>query len=86
MDSVYNYRNSKGKEMSVLRFTIRQARTHAGLTQEEMAQRLGINRSTYIRIEKDMSRATVAQIRRIVQVTGIPADCLLLDEDPAQAG
>lgn len=68
-----------------MQFTIRQARTHAGLTQEEMARELGVNRSTYIKIEKDVSRATVAQIQRIIQITGIPAASFSLGGDSAQA-
>lgn len=62
-----------GKELNGLRFTIRQARTHAGLTQEAMARELGIDRGTYLRLEKDQSRATMAQLDRISRVTGIPA-------------
>lgn len=56
-----------------MRFTIRQARTHAGLTQAEMARELGVERTTYIRLEKDQSRVTMGQLDRISRVTGIPA-------------
>ena len=53
-------------------FTIKQARTHAGLTQADMAKQLNIDRSTYIKLEKDVSRATVGQINLISKITGIP--------------
>ncbi len=63
-----------------MKFTIRQARTHADLTQAEIAKSLGIDRSTYIRIEKDVSRATVGQINLISKITGIPiSDIFLLN-------
>lgn len=55
-----------------MQFTLRQARTYAGLTQAEMAQNLSIDRGTYMRIEKDPSMATVRQINEIAHITGIP--------------
>ena len=61
-----------------MRFTLKQARLHAGLTQVEMAKKLEIDRTTYIKIEKDVSRATVGQISRISQVTGIPFASIFL--------
>jgi len=64
-----------------LRFTLRQARTHAGMTQAEMAGALHIDRSTYIKIEKDVSRATVGQIHQIARVTGIPVADIFLTAD-----
>ena len=59
-------------------FTIRQARNYVGLTQEKMAKILNIDRSTYIRIEKDVSLATVGQLRKISTVTGIPIEQIFL--------
>ena len=70
-------------------FTLRQARTHAGMTQAEMAGVLKIDRSTYIKIEKDVSRATVGQIHKISRATGVPvadifltADSTIVEEEP----
>lgn len=62
-------------------FTIKQARQYAGFTQREMARRLKIDRSTYIRIEHDVSRATVAQITQISRETGVPMRCIFLQEN-----
>lgn len=64
-----------------MQFTIKQARTHAGLTQAQMAKALGVDRSTYIKIEHDVSRATVGQIHCISKVTGIPILQIFLTED-----
>lgn len=61
-----------------MRFTIRQARAHAGLTQSEVAKSLGIDRGTYIKIEKDPSRATICQINRISEMTGISVGDIFL--------
>lgn len=61
-----------------MQFTVKQARTYAGLTQEELANALEIARCTYSHIEKDPSRATVHQLNRIAEVTGIPVEYIFL--------
>lgn len=62
----------------MLQFTLRQARTHAGLTQADVANCLGIDRGTYIRMEKDPQRATIRQINQISGLTGIPVRDIFL--------
>lgn len=61
-----------------MQFTIKQARNLRGMTQADMAEKLGIDRSTYIKIEKDVSRATVGQVNRIAAITEIPIENLIL--------
>lgn len=61
-----------------MQFTIKQARNLRGMTQADMAEKLGIDRSTYIKIEKDVSRATVGQVNRIAAITEIPVENLIL--------
>lgn len=61
-----------------MQFTIKQARKYAGLTQADVAKTLGIDRSTYVKIEKNVSRATVGQISMIARRTGIPANDIIL--------
>lgn len=61
-----------------MRFTIKQARAYAGLTQAEISDRIGIHRSTYIKIENDPSSATLGQLAKISEVTGIPIDQFFL--------
>lgn len=63
-----------------MQFTIRQARVHSGMTQKQMADQLGIDRSTYLRLEKDVSRATVGQVNKIAAVTGIAVADIFLGE------
>lgn len=55
-----------------MQFTIKQARTYAGLTQEQTAKAMGICRHRYMKIEKDQNEATVAELNNISQITGIP--------------
>ena len=61
-----------------MQFTLRQARAHAGLTQEAVANSLGIDRGTYLKMEKDPQRATVRQINIISELTGIPIEAIFL--------
>ena len=46
-------------------FTVKQARQYAGFTQREMAEKLGISRDTYRKIEQSPEDATVATAKRI---------------------
>lgn len=55
-----------------MKYTVRQARNLKGLTQLEMAKLMGISRDTYIKIESDPTRSTVAQASRISEITGVP--------------
>lgn len=61
-----------------MEFTIKQARLHAGMTQEAMANALEVDRGTYAKIEKDPLKATVRQIKKISDVTGIPISNIFL--------
>lgn len=48
--------------------TLKEAREEAGLSQQEMANELGISRPTYAKIENDPSEASVMQARRICEI------------------
>jgi len=60
-------------------FTVKQARQYAGFTQDQMAEKLGISRSSYIYLEKHPDRATVAQAKSISAITGIDFDNLFFE-------
>lgn len=57
-------------------FSIKQARQMAGFTQVQMAEKLGINRDTYRRIEAKPESATILQGRKIADITGISFDSI----------
>ena len=61
-----------------MQFSLEQARKYAGMTQKEVADGLHIDRSTYIKIEKDINRATIGQITQFCKLTGIPVSNLIL--------
>ena len=57
-------------------YTVKLARIAAGLKQVEMAEKMGISRDTYRKIEKDPEEATVAQAKQIAEITGIPVGAI----------
>lgn len=61
-----------------MQFTVKQARKYAGLNQDKVADFLEISRSTYIRLENDVSNFTLAQIGKISEITGVPIRDLIL--------
>lgn len=62
-------------------FTMKQARRYAGLTQVQMAEKLGISRSSYIWLEAHPERTTINQARAISEITGIALDDIFFVND-----
>ena len=56
---------------------IRQARTKAGLTQEQTAERLKISQLHFGRLERGERPASLEQLARIAQVLGVTTPSLL---------
>lgn len=50
--------------------TIREVRVEAGITQQQMADKLGISRQQYANYEAHPERVTIEQARRICAVLG----------------
>lgn len=50
---------------------IKRARLRAGLTQEQLAQRVGVAHATVSRWERGVSRPYTSQFNRISQATGV---------------
>lgn len=65
-----------------MQFTIKQARKYGGLTQEQAALALGVCRHRYMKIEKDQSEATVAELNCLSRITGIPLRDFILELNP----
>lgn len=62
-----------------MQFTVKQARKYAGLTQAEAAEKIGICRHRYMKIEKNPDDATVAELNRLSHITGIPLRDFILE-------
>lgn len=64
-------------------YTIKQVRRLAELSQDEMAKAMGYTtRDPYRRIEKHPEKATVAQIKKICEITGIPISMITINGAP----
>lgn len=48
--------------------SLKEAREEAGYTLQEMADKLGVSRPTYTRIEAHPDKATIAQAKRICEI------------------
>lgn len=62
---------------------LRQARERALLTQEQLAQRAGVAKSTVNRIEQGLQEARISTVRRLAEALGVTAAELTADERPA---
>ena len=61
-----------------MQFTFEQARKYAGLTQDQMAERLNLSKSAYIALEKNMGRARVSQVLQIADAAGLSVEDIFL--------
>ncbi len=50
--------------------SIRQVREEAGITQQQMADKLGVSRQQYANYEQHPERVTIEQARRICAILG----------------
>lgn len=68
--------------------TIREARTRAGLSQRELAARVGFSQPVIAAYESGRNQPTVAQLDRIVRAAGFTLDLGLrrIGPDPNAAG
>lgn len=55
-------------------YTVRQSRMLAGITQNAIAEKLGIHPQTYSKMEKQPDHMTIAQAQRFAQIVGVPLD------------
>lgn len=57
--------------------TLEMARAKIGLTQEELAKKLGINRNTYAKYEKYKSSMRIDMAQKFSSIVGISIDNLI---------
>lgn len=57
-------------------FTMKQARKYAGYTQMEMAKKMNMDRSTYIKLENNPDRMTIERAKMFADITGISYDSI----------
>lgn len=67
--------------MSINVMTLERARKNVGLTQQDMADELGVSRPTYAKIEANPDTATVLQAKRICEVLSRPYERIFFRRD-----
>lgn len=66
--------------MEELKITLAAARVNAGLTQQEVAKKLKISRSTIINWENGKSKPSFASLQSLSSLYNIPANYIFLDK------
>lgn len=66
--------------------TLKQARLCAEVNQSELAKAIGVSRYTYMQIEKNPDRATVAQAKAISSFLKVPYDEIFFGKNSALSG
>ena len=62
-------------------FSVKQARQYAGLTQVEVAEKLGISRDSYRKIEVYPETASISIAKKFSEIVGIPIDKIFFAEN-----
>ena len=62
-----------------MKLSLKQARVGAGLTQEQMAERLGVTNITYLTYEKEPKKMRVDRLLTFSKVTGVDISMLKLE-------
>jgi transcriptional regulator with XRE-family HTH domain len=63
---------------------LRQARLRAGLTQQQLAERLGTSQSVIARWESGKARPTLANLERVVRACGLELRLEIAEADPGE--
>ena len=66
------------EERMELKISLAAARVNAKLTQEELADKLGVNKSTVISWESGKSEPKLSQVQLISELSGIPMDFIFV--------
>lgn len=64
--------------MSLERITIKVARTIAGLSQQKLAEKMGVSRDTVAKWEADKMGISGKNLQRLCEVTGFKAEDIIL--------
>ena len=64
--------------MDEFKISLPAARVNAGLSQIELAEKMGVSRSTIINWEAGKTKIGVAQLHYFCEVCGVPEECIFL--------
>ena len=63
-----------------LKINLAACRTNAGMSQNEWAKELGVSEKTIWNWETGKSEPTLNNLRKISELSGIPLDCIFIEE------
>ena len=66
------------EEKMDLQISLAAARVNAGLTQEEVAKKMGVTKNTVVAWEKGSSEPKISQARKLSEIYGIPLNYIFL--------
>ena len=64
-----------------MKFTLKQARLLKGLTQKEVAKKLGVHVQTYSNMERNPDDVTVGEAKLISEILGFSYDFIFFNDD-----
>ncbi|WP_340643217.1 helix-turn-helix transcriptional regulator [Priestia flexa] len=67
--------------MVKLKFTLKQARLLKGLTQKEVAKKLGVHVQTYSNMERNPDDVTVGEAKLISEILGFSYDFIFFNDN-----
>lgn len=62
------------------KISLEAARVNAGLTQKELAEKLGVSNTTIVNWEKGKTEPTYPQLIKISELSGIPLDFIFIPD------
>lgn len=71
----------KKSEVVKLKFTLKQARLLKGLTQKEVAKKLGVHVQTYSNMERNPDDVTVGEAKLISEILGFSYDFIFFNDN-----
>ncbi len=71
----------KKSEVIKLKFTLKQARLLKGLTQKEVAKKLGVHVQTYSNMERNPDDVTVGEAKLISEILGFSYDFIFFNDN-----
>lgn len=78
---ICDIKHEKGeKRMADFQISLASARVNAGMTQEEIAHKMGVSKKTIINWEKGNTSPSFAVIQMLSSIYGIPADYIFLQK------
>ena len=72
------------KEEAALATRVREVRTRAQLTQQQLADRMGVPLSTILRLENGTASPSLATLRRVARATGTRLELSFVPQHAAQ--